>query len=407
MKTDSSNILEPLRLPLFRNIWTASLLSNMSLLALGVSAAWTMTHLTDEPDKVALVQTATMLPVAFFALPAGALADMYDRRIVSILALAIACAGAAGLSLASHLGIISIETLLAFCFIVAGGAAVFSPAWQAAVREQVPPSVFPAAVALSTISFNIARSFGPAVGGTIVSTAGSTAAFLFSAFGYLPMLTVMLLWKPAPAEPRKPKGGLLRSVIAAVIHACQSAIPRALLARTLLMALSGSAIQALMPLIVQRQLHATASIYGLMLGAFAVGAIVSAMIVPWARRNFDHELVIRTCLLVQALATAIIGASHSAIITGLALTFAGAGWMLATVVLNVGVQLSSPQGIAARMLAAFQTVVTAGMGIGGWIWGMVASNWGLQVPVFMAAGAMLLTAAAGIWLRTANVDHAA
>jgi MFS family permease len=167
----SDSIAAPLRHSLFRRIWLASLVSNLGILIQGVGAAWAMTQMTSSADKVALVQTALMLPIMLIAMPAGAIADMHDRRIVALVSLAIALAGATALTVLAWLNLVTPNVLLALCFVVGSGMALFGPAWQASVSEQVPAETLPAAVALNGISYNIARSFGPALGGIVVATA--------------------------------------------------------------------------------------------------------------------------------------------------------------------------------------------------------------------------------------------
>ena len=180
---------------MFRRIWLASLLSNLGLLIQGVGAAWAMTQMTSSADKVALVQTALMLPVMFISMPAGAIADMHDRRIVALISLVISFSGATALSVLFWFGRVTPKILLALCFVVGSGMALFGPAWQSSVSEQVPAETLPSAVALNGISYNIARSFGPAIGGVIVASAGAVAAFAANAVLYLPLFTVLFLWR--------------------------------------------------------------------------------------------------------------------------------------------------------------------------------------------------------------------
>jgi MFS family permease len=191
----AEGLLTPLRVPVFRRIWSASLLSNFGILIQGVGAAWSMSRLTDDATMVAVVQTALMLPVMLIALPAGALSDMFDRRLVCIAALSFALVGAIGLCVVTLLGLLTPAILLGFCFIVGCGMAVFGPAWQASVSEQVPSEALPSAIALNGISFNVARSFGPAIGGVIVAAVGAIGAFVANAVFYLPLLIVLVLWK--------------------------------------------------------------------------------------------------------------------------------------------------------------------------------------------------------------------
>src|SRR5260370_1496162 len=198
-------VAAPLRHTVFRRIWLASLLSNLGLLIQGVGAAWAMTQMTSSADKVALVQTALMLPIMLISMPAGAIADMYDRRIVTLVSLCIALTGASALTILAGMKLISPETLLAFCFIVGSGNALFGPAWQSSVSEQVPAETLPSAVALNGISYNIARSFGPAIGGVIVATAGAVAAFAANPALYLPLLVVLFPRRPTPTPPPLPR----------------------------------------------------------------------------------------------------------------------------------------------------------------------------------------------------------
>ena len=142
------SIAAPLRHSVFRRIWLASLLSNLGLLIQGVGAAWAMTLMTSSADKVALVQTALMLPIMLISMPAGAIADMYDRRIVALVSLSISLVGATALAVMAWRGLVTPNILLAFCFVVGCGMALFGPAWQASVSEQVPAETLPSAVAL-------------------------------------------------------------------------------------------------------------------------------------------------------------------------------------------------------------------------------------------------------------------
>jgi MFS family permease len=191
----SDGIAAPLRFAVFRRIWLASLLSNLGLMIQSVGAAWAMTQMTASADKVALVQTALMLPIMLISMPAGAVADMYDRRVVSLASLVLSLVGACVLTMLDWTGHITPNILLAFCFIIGSGMALFGPAWQSSVGEQVPPEVLPSAVALNGISYNIARSFGPAIGGIVVATAGAVAAFAANAVLYIPLLVVLFLWR--------------------------------------------------------------------------------------------------------------------------------------------------------------------------------------------------------------------
>src|SRR3954470_22428611 len=212
----ADGVAAPLRHRTFRRIWLASLLSNLGLMIQGVGAAWAMTQMTSSDDKVALVQTALMLPIMLISMPAGAVADMYDRRVVALVSLSIALLGATTLSVLTFLGMVTPEILLVFCFIVGSGMALFGPAWQSSVSEQVPPETLPSAVALNGISYNIARSFGPAIGGIVVATSGAVAAFAANAVLYIPLFVVMFLWNRTTEPSRLPRERLNRAIVSGV-----------------------------------------------------------------------------------------------------------------------------------------------------------------------------------------------
>jgi MFS family permease len=270
-------IFSPLRYAVFRRIWTASLLSNLGLLVLGVGAAWAMTKISSSTGMVALVQTSLMLPVALVSTPAGAIADMFDRRIVGLVALSIALAGSISLSALAWLGVITPALLLVSCFIIGSGMALFGPAWQASVSEQVPAEALPSAVALNGISYNIARSFGPAIGGVIVASAGAVAAFITNALLYLPLLIVLFFWRRVKEPSRLPPERLARAVISGVRYIVHSPSIRIVLGRTLVTGVAGGSVSALMPIVARDLLHGGAQTYGVILGAFGMGAVIGAL----------------------------------------------------------------------------------------------------------------------------------
>jgi MFS family permease len=273
----ADGIAAPLRHATFRRIWLASLLSNLGILIQGVGAAWAMTQMTSSADKVALVQTALMMPIMLIAMPAGAIADMHDRRVVTMVSLAIALAGATSLTVLSWLGWLAPNLLLALCFIVGSGMALFGPAWQSSVSEQVPTETLPAAVALNGISYNIARSFGPAIGGVVVAALGAVAAFALNALLYLPLLAVLFLWKRVHEPSRLPREKLNRAMVSGVRYITNSPPIKIVLTRTFVIGLIGGSLSALMPLVARDLLHGGAQTYGIILGAFGMGAVIGAL----------------------------------------------------------------------------------------------------------------------------------
>jgi MFS family permease len=393
------SIAAPLRHAVFRRIWLASLVSNLGILIQGVGAAWAMTQMTTSADKVALVQTALMLPIMLIAMPAGAIADMHDRRVVAMVSLAIAFVGATALTVMFWLGLVTPNILLALCFVVGSGMALFGPAWQASVSEQVPAETLPAAVALNGISYNIARSFGPAVGGIVVATAGAVAAFAVNAVLYLPLMVVLFLWNRTHEPSRLPRERLNRAIVSGVRYIANSPSIRVVLIRTLVTGVIGGSISSLMPLVARDLLHGGAQTYGIMLGAFGMGAVFGALNISEVRRRMSGEAAVRACTISLAGAIAAVAMSTNAVLTAIALVLAGAVWMLAVALFNIGVQLSAPRWVAGRSLAAFQASIAGGIAMGSWGWGHLTDIAGVEIALLVSAGLMLLSPLLGIWLR--------
>jgi MFS family permease len=400
-RTDS--ITAPLRHSIFRRIWLASLLSNLGILIQGVGAAWAMTQMTSEADKVALVQTALMLPVMLISMPAGAIADMHDRRVVAMVSLSIALAGAVTLTTLAWLNMVTPNILLALCFVVGSGMALFGPAWQSSVSEQVPAETLPAAVALNGISYNIARSFGPAIGGIVVASAGAVAAFAANAVLYLPLLVVLFMWNRVTEPSRLPRERLNRAMVSGVRYITNSPSIRIVLTRTMVTGIIGGSVSALMPLVARDLLHGGAQTYGIMLGAFGMGAVVGALNISEIRNRLSGEAAVRACALSMGAAIAAVALSTEPVITAAALVVAGAAWMLAVALFNIGVQLSAPRWVAGRSLAAFQAAIAGGIAIGSWGWGRITDVGGVEVALLISAGLMLLSPLLGIWLRMPRV----
>ncbi|MBO9377308.1 MFS transporter [Sphingomonas histidinilytica] len=396
---------DPLRHGLFRRIWTASLFSNFGQLIQGVGAAWAMTQLTGRADMVALVQSATFAPLMLLSLFAGAIADSYDRRKIALTALSIALLGALGLSLVTALGLLTPAWILFFCFVVGTGTALFGPAWQSSVGEQVPPRELAQAIALNSISYNIARSFGPAIGGLLVALAGVLAAFAFNALAYIPLIVVMVFWRRLPETSRLPPEALGRAVISGARYVVYSPPIRAVLVRTLLIAFAGVAASALMPLVARELLKGDATLYGVLLGCFGGGAVLGALFLTPIKERLSDEVSVGLASALMGLCMIGTGLSRHGLLTGLLVMGAGSGWMISMALCNINIQMSSPRWVTGRALAACVTAVCGGMTIGGWAWGRIAASEGTGLALVASGTALILTIAASLVWRMPAVEE--
>ncbi|MFV0295992.1 MAG: MFS transporter [Hyphomicrobiaceae bacterium] len=393
----------PLKHGVFRNMWAASVFSNLGLFILGVGAAWDMTKMSGSASMVALVQTAMMLPVALFSLAAGAIADMFDRRKVAMAALTISISGSSLLTILAHTGHISPYSMLLLCFIVGSGTALLWPTWGAAVSEQVPPDVLPAAVALNGISYNTARSLGPAIGGVIVAAAGGVAAFGTAALFFIPLLIVLFLWKRVSTPTRLPPERLGRALITGIRYVSNSPSIRVVIGRTLIAGLAGGSVAALLPLVSRDLLHGGAQLFGFLLGAFGVGSILGALNFGKLRMRYSGEAALRLCTLGMGAAVVVISLSPTAFLTIPALVLFGTSWTGCMMCCNVSVQLSAPRWVAARSLAAYQASVSAGVGFGGWGWGVLANDVGVGHALLASACVLIVSPILGRWMRMPTV----
>ncbi len=387
--------LAPLREPAFRTIWSASLLSNFGQLILGVGAAWEMTRLTGSPEMVALVQTAMMLPLMLVSVPAGAIADMFDRRKIALIGLGFASLCAAALTALTLFGLTTPWLMLVFCTLIGGGVALYGPSWQASVIEQVAPAHLPAAVALGSISYNLARSFGPALGGLIVLAVGAGGAFAINALFYLPLFIAFVLWRRERTPSRLPPERIDRAIVSGARYAMYAGPVRTVIVRAFVFGLASAAVAALPPLIARDLLGGDASTYGFLLGAAGVGAVAGALASSWIRERIKAENAVRLCTLLAGMAVLSMGLNRELWAMGLLFAISGAASMATMTLLNVGVQLSVPRWVTARALSLFVSAMAAGIALGAWLWGLAAADWGVLHGADRLGGCRAADAPAG------------
>ena len=380
--------LAPFRFPAFRAIWIANFTSNIGSMIQSVGAAWLMTDLTSSHQLIALVQASTTLPVLLLGMFAGAIADNYDRRLVMLAAQWMMLAASALLALLAWSGGIGPVSLLGFTLLVGCGTALNGPAWQASVRLQVGPGELAQAISLNTIAFNLARSVGPALGGMLIALAGPAWAFALNALSFVALIAVLMRWRPEHARPaRQP---MLTSIVTG-IRFCRGSSPvRRVLVRGFAFGFGGVGFLALLPVVVRSQMHGSELDYGLLLGAFGLGSILTALWVAPLRRRFGSEAVVGVSTLLFAAALLPIAAAHTLAPALAAALVAGGSWVATLSTLNVAMQLRSPEAILGRCLAIYQSVTFGGMALGAYALGVLADV--ISVAGAIRAAAVLLAA---------------
>lgn len=391
--------LAPFQRPIFLAMWIATLVSNFGALIQSVGASWLMTTIAASAEQVALVQSSTTLPILLFAILAGALADIYDRRIVMLAAQLTMLAASILLAVITGFGLVSPWSLLGLTFMLGCGQAFYAPSWQASVAEQVPRDEIPMAVSLNSLGFNIARTLGPAVGGVLVAVAGAMAAFVFNAFSYVALLAVLFRWRrPAPTNTLPPER-ILPAIRAGLQYVRLSPNIRAILFRGMAFGVTGSGIWALLPLAARDLLGGGAPTYGLLFTGIGVGAVTGALSSHWLRGRLTIETAVRLYALGMGAAIVTVAFSRWTPLSFVAMSVVGAGWLLTISTCNIAVQLASPRWVAGRALSLFQMCVFGGMAVGSWIWGNAAEVFDLATALAVSGAATAATLLLGLRFR--------
>lgn len=380
----------PLRYSVFRALWLAALVSNLGALMQNVAAAWLMTDLTPSPVPVALLTTMSSLPLFLVGLPAGALADVVDRRWLVVVTQIWMLAVAGVLAGMTAIGWMTPWWLLALTFLLGLGGALSAPAWQAIVPDLVPRHEFAGAVALNSAGFNLARAIGPALGGLLIAASGPAAVFLINAASFLGIIVVMGRWQPEPRVQTAPPERV-RSAVAAGMRFTRHSPPlRAVLVRTGVFIGTASALWALLPVVASHELGLSAAGYGVLLGSIGLGAIGGASILPRLRERFSlDQLVIGLTLLFAA---GMVGLAffQNLVLLNLVLATVGVGWLSITSIFNVTAQTIVPAWVQARALGVYLLVFQGGFAGGSAAWGLVADRFGVQTALLVASGLMVL-----------------
>ncbi len=376
----------PLREPLFRSLWIAAVISYTGTWMQNVGAGWLMTMLTLSPFMIGLVQAAATLPVFLVILPAGALADMVDRRRLLLLSQSWMVLASATLGILTLSGYVTPWVLLLFTFLLGLGAVMNDPAWQAITPEIVSAEQHASAVALNSAGFNVARAVGPALGGLVVASLGCGTTFLLNALSFFGVILFLYHWK-RPHQERVETERVYDSIKAGIAYVRHSAIVKSVLIRTGAFSFAASAVWALLPIIARPH---GAKGYGLLVGCFGSGALAGALILPRLRRQLSVDGLVAAAIVVFAAATAAAGRVHSFGLLCLVLFAGGVAWLGILACLNVAAQTMCPDWVRARALSMYLLVLQGGMAIGSTAWGALATRIGVPDALFCSGVALVL-----------------
>jgi len=382
----------PLRRAVFRGLWIASVASNVGTWMQDVGASWLMTSLTTSPLLVTLVQVGTSLPMFLLAVPAGALADILDRRRLLIFTQAWMLVGAAVLGVVTITGHATPIVLLVVTLAMGFGVALNGPAWQAIIAELVPREELPAAVALNSVGFNIARAFGPALGGAVVAAAGPGPAFLLNAASFLGTVWVLYDWNrevPPTPLPAERLIGAMRGGLRYVRHTPRL---RAVMIRSGGFIVFAIALMSLLPLVARHELGRGPTGYGVLLGSLGLGAVTAAALLAELRRRVSLEHLTRAGSAVFAVCCLVVANVRVFPIACVAMWVAGICWLTLLSLFFVAAQNAIAEWVRARGLAVYILVFAGGMAVGSVVWGALATHVGTPWALSTAALGLLVTA---------------
>lgn len=384
--------LAPFKHAAFSVLWIATVISNVGTWMHDVGAGWLMTELAPSPLMVAAVQAATTLPIFLFALLAGAVADIVDRRRLLISVNAGLGIAAMAMTFLVYSGFMTAWLLLVFTFIFGTGIAFIAPAWQAIVPKLVPKKDLPAAIAMNSMGINISRAIGPAVAGFLIVAVGLTAPFAMNAFSFIGIIAAVYWWKPPPDPvdtlPKERIGGAIQ---AGLHYAFNSPPLRATLIRAAGFFVFASAFWAMLPLIARNALNGGPSLYGVMLASVGAGAVAGAFMLPKLKGKLGTDGSVAAGTLGTALVMLVMALYPNQIAAVIVSLLAGLSWIGVLSTLNVAAQTSLPDWVRARGLSVFLTVFFGAMSLGSLAWGQIASIWGVPSALIAAAiGAVVM-----------------
>lgn len=380
----------PFRHPVFAVVWLATVVSNVGGWMYSAASGWLMTSLNPDPLVVALVQAASTAPICLLAIPAGALADIFDKRkyliVVELLTTVVSAIYAAIVGF----GWATPGNLLLFTFLVGAAGALTIPAWQSVVPQLVPKDDLPSAIAANSVGVNISRALGPALGGATIASLGIVAPFWINAISNLGVVGALAWWREEQSAGTTLPGERFGQAISAGLrYARHNPHLRATLIRAAGFFLFASAYWALLPLVARERVAGGPGLYGVLLGVIGAGAVSGAFVMPWLKVKLGPDRLAALGMLGTAVTLVLYGLAREPVLALIASMLAGASWIAVLATLTVSAQVSLPDWVRGRGLALFVTVFFGCLTLGSAAWGELATVVGLPLAHFLAAAGVV------------------
>jgi predicted MFS family arabinose efflux permease len=391
-----SSAWAPLAHKLFAVMWGAQFVSNVGSWMQTVGAQWLMLALTGSAAYVGFVQTAASLPIVLFAVAAGTIGDLVNRRRFLLATQVVMMVAAAALGFLAVKNLVTPWLLLALIFAVGTGQALTSPTWQTLQPELVPPAERQQAISLGAVNQNLARAVGPAIGGVILAATSAGTLFLINAATFIAVIAVIAWWRGSQRQDALPREHVGQAIRAGGRYVAASPVLRIILLRAGLFIFFAASIWALLPLIAQRQLHLGSGGYGLLLGCVGVGAVSGAALLPRLRSRLTPGAQLTAGSLALAIVALVVGLVHVTAVVAVALVLGGMAWILSLSTLSSLYQLSLPQWVKARGMSFYLIVFQGGNALGRAVLAVIAERIGLSPTLVLATAGLALGPLSGL-----------
>jgi MFS family permease len=369
----NTNILSPLKVTVFRNIWIANLVSNIGTWMHDMGAGWLMTLLSPEPLMVSLVQTSLFLPSFFLILPSGALADLVDRRKVLIVSISWMLLIAFCLGSLTLMGYTTPYMLLSLTFGLGVGSAIFMPAMASIIPDLVPKTELVNALTLNSIAQNMTRAIGPAIAGFLIALSGPWIVFMVNALSFSLILLALLNYQHQQPRSALPSEKFFGAMTTGVSYVRQSPEIKTVLCYASIFFFMLSSIFAFLPLIVRVEMDYGPKAYGFMLTCMGIGAVITGISLPRIRIRVKPYKIIQSAFIVGFLCILTLALIRNLPILLVCMCFVGFAWISMISTMQITLQLSLPNWIRARGLSMFYATFMGSMAFGGLFWGYLAS----------------------------------
>lgn len=378
-------------------------ISNIGTWMNEVGVTWLMASMQTSHLTIALIQTAISLPFLLLAYPSGTMADLVDKRKMLIVLHVVLLVMAIGLTLLSFNDQLTPDLLLLFVFLLGIGNAMMRPAWSASVPEFAPAEQLSNSVTLNTLSTNITRAIGPAIGGLIIYLSGPTVIFAFNALSFATLIVAIYLWKPKQPETTSlPVERFFSALKTGIRYTYNVQALRHVLARSALFFFFASAAWALLPIIVIREMNMGSQGYGISMALVGVGTIIGAFFLPKCHRLLSRNGVITLASVLLSVALLSLAIFPNLYTLALTLIALGTAWIFSFTSLILAAQLVVPNWVRARSLSLVMLTFGGSMALGSFTWGFLSDAYSTQVAIAAAASGLFLTILARKRLAIAN-----